>query len=307
MPTTPAKYLTNPLPAGGFPLENEDLLTLQEVPRVALNAALAGLGTHYVLSGCVVDDLDPDISICYVTPGYLFIDGQVRYFAGNYGGTYPFYVMADTDSVSQKTFEDGNAKNAAVSLRTRIVTNRPTTGQFVTFNPNAVEKISTSITGALATALATEITDRQNADNALSATIGTKQTRVTVKIGWTDLQITNADYTTSDPNDFTGRDFNKMQYMRTEDGVVHLRGYVKNNGAAIGGYISGTLPPAIQPLKPVKFDKCYATSNLGITTNRFTISGSFLQHEAEFLTQPDVTNPAPQPYFWLDGISYSVE
>jgi hypothetical protein len=299
MPTTPAKYLINPLPAGGFPLENEDLLTLQDVHRAALNATLAGLGSHYVLNGCNLVDIDSDGSICYINPGYIFIDGEVRYFAG-YSGGYPFYVVSDTNSVTQKTFEDGNAKDTHVSFRTKILTSKPTGVQVVSFTPSPQETIANAITGELAAALAKEITDREVA-------VATKQTRVTSRIPWTDIILSpSGDYTTSNPNDFQGRDYNKAQYMRTEDGIVHLRGYLKYVGTNDGSYISSQLPAAIQPVKPVTFNHVYGTTYDGITVHRFTISGNFFGHSLDLLTA-SVTNPVIQKHFWLDGISYSVE
>lgn len=262
------KRLISPVPTGGVPYENEDFLTLQNEGFDALKQICAGLPGAFVLSGCGsvlgtetyygstqavgIGYLAGNQSIQVVVPdGYVWLDGDIKYFAGGVFNT-PFYIKSDSVSYTKKTLQDGTLKNVYVTSNAVGVNSKPVTGQYITCNPTpefvfqdvVTAKVATALNSEIATrqtSAATERTERTDADkqlNNLLATlndvVATKVTKRIERAVWTDITLA-AGYNTN-------YSFPVPQYMRTEDGFVHLRGYFELATNNTSGGVFTTLP-----------------------------------------------------------------
>lgn len=69
--------------AGGRYTYNDDLLNLQEL-AMSMTAIFDGC-SNFIISGCL-------INAGHITPGYVWINGRVRYFEGAAGVAFPYYI-----------------------------------------------------------------------------------------------------------------------------------------------------------------------------------------------------------------------
>lgn len=109
---------------GGLPLFSDDIKQLET------NSSIFGItsilqGWSVILSGCLVDEIDTDSSICSVTPGLVLIKNVVYSFDG-YTGVYPFSIKSGVETSDERIFKDGNLKSVATeydySIRTSFTT-----------------------------------------------------------------------------------------------------------------------------------------------------------------------------------------
>lgn len=68
---------------GGRYTYNDDLLNLQEL-AMSMTAIFDGC-SNFIISGCIFTD-------GRITPGYVWINGRVRYFEGSTNPAFPFYI-----------------------------------------------------------------------------------------------------------------------------------------------------------------------------------------------------------------------
>jgi microcystin-dependent protein len=186
------KKLLNPLPAGGFPFENEDLLSLQTQEFLTSEKVYESIGSTYVVTGCNVTSSDPTASTCVVSSGYVYLGGELRPFPG-YSGGYPFYVIAAPDTYQTKRFFDGTVQNTYVSKTAVGTATQPATGQYLTFGPAYSETLTSQVTGTVTRALADEVILRGQAVQNLQSQVTALQNEVKVPIGsivmWTKSVI----------------------------------------------------------------------------------------------------------------------
>ena len=282
------KRLINPLPTGGVPFENEDILTLQNEGFDSLKQICAGLSGAFVLSGCGsvigtetyygssqavgIGYLAGNPSINVVVPaGYVWIDNDIKCFTGGVFTT-PFYIKSDSPTLTKKTLQDGTLKNVYNVSDAIGVNSRPTTGQYITCNPTpefvfqdvVTAKVQSGLNSEISTrqtSVAIERTERTDADVQLNQRLGnlsdaidTKVTKRTNRTSWIDLSL-NAGYTAPAPGAFNGG-YNKPQIMRTEDGYIHLRGVVEFTINPTANTTAGTmssLPSGFQPANSSRF------------------------------------------------------
>ena len=133
--TNGVKRFIVPVAPGKLPFENEDVTNLQDTPMTAVRELLASVGTYFVINGAVVTAQDPATSICTLSPGYVFLGGQIRFFPG-YTGAYPCFIVANSDVRTQKTFEDGNVQDVYVQRFAKMALT-PGAGQAIRCAPDA--------------------------------------------------------------------------------------------------------------------------------------------------------------------------
>lgn len=239
------KRLITPLPSGGVPYENEDILQLQNGNFESLKQVLSGLGSAFVVSGCDILAVDTNLKTVSLSAGWAWLDGDIREFPA-YTGSYPAYIKSALDTFDKKDLQDGTRKNVYVNHTATTVTSRPVGVDFIECAPAPTADFRGMVTGNLAAALAAEIADRQSQDaaesaariaaiNALTAQltqltnlVNTKVTRKVALIPWTPVDLTTFSYFTK----VSQSGFPDPEFMRTEDGWVHFRGAVQptNNG-----------------------------------------------------------------------------
>jgi microcystin-dependent protein len=133
--TNGIKRFIVPVAPGKLPFENEDVNNLQDTPMMAMRELLASVGTYFVINGAVVTAHDSATSTCTLSPGYVFLGGHIRFFPG-YTGTYPCFIVADSDVRTQKTFEDGNVQDVYVQRFAKMALT-PGAGQAIRCAPDA--------------------------------------------------------------------------------------------------------------------------------------------------------------------------
>jgi len=92
---------------GGRPRANDDLQTLQGQLYAALYATLQD-APPMVLSGCVVSRGG---GLCDITPGYIWIDGSIEYYAGISSAASPCEVVKGPAVLSDfRAYQTGGSK-----------------------------------------------------------------------------------------------------------------------------------------------------------------------------------------------------
>lgn len=174
------KQLVVPFAPGKFPLENEDLSNLQESSLFIIREIFGSAGTHFVINGAAVTAQNATASTCTVSAGYVYLNGNIRFFPG-YTGAYPFFIVNDADVKTKKTFSDGNIKDAYVQRFAKAVTS-PGTGQAIRCNPVAEYRYRDMMIAAPTAAIST-----------LDASVTALQNEVRVPVGgiimWGDTVI----------------------------------------------------------------------------------------------------------------------
>ncbi|WP_046245014.1 hypothetical protein [Hymenobacter terrenus] len=243
------KKLLSPLPAGGFPFTVEDLLNLQDEVYRSIYALYGTVGASFVVSGCTTSNGgNPFGGNVVVTPGYVWLNNELRYFPG-YSGAFPFHIVPDLDVLETRTYANGAVQN---SYRTSPAKASRTAGggPSILFNPGTSQRLVPLINASeaatrkaaddvLTDGLAGEIEARVQAIqelsntlttlqiqlNTLTNTVNTKVTRVRAATPWTNLVL--------EPKWFpfpVGSAFNPPQWKQNEDGFIHLRGLAITNG-----------------------------------------------------------------------------
>jgi hypothetical protein len=223
--------LLSPEPNGGMPFEIEDLLRIQDGLYLGLSFLCNAAAIPFILSGCEVTASTS--STCTVTAGWVWLEGDFRYFPG-YTGNYPFYIVKDVNQFTTKTFENGSVQNALVDAFAKPVATVATGQENIAMNPGSDVRYKKALTG-----------DLQAAIDKINKELPTKATKLFNRVPWTDLVLTDDAYSVTSPG------VRRAQYMMDEFGTVHLRGSITNNKLIAGQNLSAltlaVLPPSIVP------------------------------------------------------------
>lgn len=133
------KKLKSTIPDGGAPLGAFPVLRelFDEQTKNAIEALLYSVSDGetegFVLKGCEVTGIVSDYDIA---EGYIYVDGEVLYYAGSEGNSTPVYLKKDTVTEESGVFADGASK-AYIDVNT--ATEYTTTGggagtQYITFD-----------------------------------------------------------------------------------------------------------------------------------------------------------------------------
>lgn len=207
------KEFVRSISVGGMPISNEDLVMLQHENGDAIKAVLGCLDAQtqgVILSGLVATINGANIS---VTPGIVYLNGQMMRFAA-YNGPSPCYVVAANPLIETREFEDVTTHEATVETIAIRASAAPSSGQYI---------------------LIDGITSRMDLKRALGIsdaieTLGTK-----------------ADKLESDFN----TDSSYCNYRKDNAGFIHLivRFYSTGNDALT----TYTLPPGFRPSTALNF------------------------------------------------------
>lgn len=254
------KKLITPLPAGGMPVQLEDVLNLQNVNHDAFKQFLYGIGNFFVLSGVEIITQDTNLNTVSMSEGWVWMSDEIRYVPA-YQGAYPYFIKNEIDTFTKKTMADGTSKNVYVYKSATSVTARPANYPYIECTPAPFWVAKNMITSKVMDALNAEIATRQAqitqetydrkaavgalylALGALSDIVQTKVTRKIARVEWTDLDLSTGGAWMNTTN----YGYNTPQYMRTEDGFVHLRGTLMQ--VITGGGLLASLPSGFAPLK----------------------------------------------------------
>jgi hypothetical protein len=113
--------LPNNISVGGLPIYNDDLIQLET------NSLLFGVptllkGFSVVLSGCLVDELNTSSKTLNLTEGYVLIDDIVYYIPALINQSYPFSIVAGTQTIDTRIFKNGESKDVSISYNYAIKT-----------------------------------------------------------------------------------------------------------------------------------------------------------------------------------------
>lgn len=176
------KKLKSTIPNGGAPLGQFPVLRelFDEENKNAIESILEyqtrGLTEGIVLSGCEISGAVGDWD---VSPGYVYLDGEVLYFTGVIGGTLglTLYIVKDTVTEEGGTFADGLTKNY-IDVNVAKFDASPTGGEStqyitLTFNTNLPKLTDTILTtDSITTSMIVDnaiITNKID-DNAITST-----------------------------------------------------------------------------------------------------------------------------------------
>lgn len=146
------KKLKSTIPDGGAPLGAFPVLRelFDEETKNAIEALLYSVADGetegFVLKGCEVTGISSDYDIA---EGYIYVDGEVLYYAGSEGNSTPVYLKKDTVTEESGVFADGASK-AYIDVNT--ATEYTTTGggagtQYITFNFDTAGRTFKNMTG----------------------------------------------------------------------------------------------------------------------------------------------------------------
>ncbi len=93
---------------GGRPLNNDDFTVLQDEIYYAINGQFLGLPAC-VVAGC---DVSPSGSTFNIGAGLVYLDGEIRHFAGVSGVTLPQELYSDAFTTTElRAYQTGGSKN----------------------------------------------------------------------------------------------------------------------------------------------------------------------------------------------------
>jgi len=100
---------------GGHPFLDDDLMHIQDGIKEALKGIASGFGGNFILSGCVVKEVGPAVT---VTEGYIVLNGEVYYVEADAFTKFPlispnlYWQVSETNSaVDPVVYEDGTSKS----------------------------------------------------------------------------------------------------------------------------------------------------------------------------------------------------
>jgi|GEM_PF-6548196 len=118
---------------GGRPVNNDDLMTLQDEYSTAAFSPYAGRGP-FIVTGCQVSG--PGGGPYTVAPGLVMLDGEFRRFYGMSHATLPLqFQLGAFDFVDERTYETGGTKPCIRERPAVLVASNPayTGGEFLPF------------------------------------------------------------------------------------------------------------------------------------------------------------------------------
>ena len=272
--------------AGGRPLWNDDLERLDEI-NALLESLIAGRAVlPYVMQGCILES--PAGTVYPVSAGIVFLNGKLLAVdATTLDLSAPKYLNAGTPVDSSfRTHEVGTSLACYAETKAEYKLSAPSSGQYLICTSSGIGEASdrfwesfatdtalAGVSGALNSAINTEIINRTTADttlqtqiNSLLALINTAITDLATNY-YTKSQVDAQDaITLASANTYTDAKFtlswvtfaSGLECAKDMFGFVHLRGSVNTTTTTV----FATLPSGYLPASGyVRYTTLYGATN----------------------------------------------